>query len=299
MSRTSSARFETAVAPTIVVMTANRPERTLKPSHAPTSAPASGAGEADRLRLARPLRVEPGQEDAEADRQPDRERGEQLVVERHRRQRRQRDQRTDEPAAEAENEHVDRADRGARLRAEPAAPPDSQPEHEQRDRRQRPEAEQHGEDDLRQRRLREPGVEVDVVRRVARSVDPAAVEERVHEVRARLRLVAPEVVGVPEAGQDDLVPVRQVRQELPRGGLRRRGEVEVAADQQRLDAASPCTVEYSFSSGLAGQASSSLPPAQTKSVAGLPKLESPAAMRARSSAARSGRRCAPPRRSRP
>jgi hypothetical protein len=63
----------------------------------------------------------------------------------------------------------------------------------------------------------------------------AAVEERVDQPCRRLRLVRPEVVGVAEVLEDDLMAVRQVRQELAGCVLRRRREVERAADQQRLD----------------------------------------------------------------
>ena len=40
---------------------------------------------------------------------------------------------------------------------------------------------------------------------------------------------------MPESGQDDLAAVRQMRKELLRRGLRRRREVELPADEQRLD----------------------------------------------------------------
>ena len=300
MSSTSSARFETAVAPTIVVMTANRPERTLKPSHAPTSAPARAPARPIAFASRRPLRVEPGQEDAEADRQPDRERGEQLVVERHRRQRRQRDQRTDEPAAEAENEHVDRADRGARLRAEPAAPPDTPA----RARAARPPSAPPKPSSTARMIFASvvcgnPGVEVDAVRRVARGVDPAAVEERVHEVRARLRLVAPEVVGVPEAGQDDLVAVRQVGQEL-------RVAVCGGVAKSRLppiSSVSTLRVPHASSTrsrrGWRARRRAACRRPRGSRSPGLPRIESRGRDARRSSAARSGRRCAPPRRTSP
>ena len=48
-------------------------------------------------------------------------------------------------------------------------------------------------------------------------------------------LVRPEVSAVAQVLQDDLVAVRQVRQEVACGPLRRCCEVQVAADQERLD----------------------------------------------------------------
>ena len=48
-----------------------------------------------------------------------------------------------------------------------------------------------------------------------------------------------------EARQHDLMAVREVRQQLPRRDLRRRREVELAADEQRRHVR-VCTRVYSF-----------------------------------------------------
>ena len=77
--------------------------------------------------------------------------------------------------------------------------------------------------------------EVDAGRRVARRVDPAAVEVGVDQVVARGGLIGPEVVGVAEAREDDLVAVGEMWEELALRVLGRRREVELAADQERLD----------------------------------------------------------------
>src|SRR5206468_4232294 len=89
--------------------------------------------------------------------------------------------------------------------------------------------------DLRNRAVTEAGREVDPIRRVERPVDAAAVEEGVDQALARPRLVRPEIIGVTETSQYDLVAVRQMREQLTRSVLRRRREVEAAADQKRLD----------------------------------------------------------------
>ena len=73
-------------------------------------------------------------------------------------------------------------------------------------------------------------------------------------------------------GEDDLAAVRQMREQLARRPLRRRREVELAADQERLDVRVAHRV-YWFSSGFAGQASTSRPPAQIRSVPGLPMID--------------------------
>ena len=77
--------------------------------------------------------------------------------------------------------------------------------------------------------------EADLVRGVAGRVDLAGGVERGQQLRAGARLVGPEVFRVPEPGQDDLMPVGQVRQQLLRGVLGRRLEVERPADEQRRD----------------------------------------------------------------
>ena len=105
--------------------------------------------------------------------------------------------------------------------------------------------------------------------------------------RAASRLVAPEVVGVAEVRQHDLVAVRQVGQQLPRGVCGGVAMSSVAADQQRLDVASRRTRLYALLVGVGGPGvDAAAPPAQTKSVPGAADDRVAARLRARSSAAR-------------
>jgi hypothetical protein len=135
------------------------------------------------------------------------------------------------------------------------------------------EPEQHADDDLRDRTVAHARCEVDVVLGIELRVDAAAVEERVDQPRARRRLVGPEVVGVAEVAEHELVPVRQVRQELARRVLRRHRDVERLPPIRSVSTFESRTPAYSFSSGLPGQPSSSRPPAQIRSVPGLPITE--------------------------
>src|SRR5438094_183164 len=83
---------------------------------------ADGRREACSLRRGRPVRVRPGGVDAEPDRNADRQRREQLVVEGDVRERSQHDQHCDEPTTEPEHEGLDGAQCRARLPSVGAAP---------------------------------------------------------------------------------------------------------------------------------------------------------------------------------
>ena len=182
----------------------------------------------------------------------DRENGEQRVVERERRKRDERDGQAGEPAAQAEHDRVHGAEQEARLAPDPAAPARAAHSSSSERATRARQAEHGAREALAERRLRQLRREVDLHRRVQRGVDLAVVEERVQEPRARLRLLAPERDRVAEARQHDLVAVREVREELPRRDLRRRREVELAADEQRRHLR-VCTRVYS-SVGRASQA---------------------------------------------
>ena len=149
--------------------------------------------------------------------------------------RRQHDQDAEEQAAQAEHERIDGAERHTALASERAAPPHAKRHVHQREHRQRGQRQHRAEHDLRDRAVAERRREVDRRARVERRVDPAAVEVGVDQPVARGRLVRPEVVGVADVGQHDLVAVRQVGKQLARRVLGRRRDVEPAADQERLD----------------------------------------------------------------
>ena len=110
-----------------------------------------------------------------------------------------------------------------------------EPYPEQRQGSQGGEADHKRKDVLGNRGLRGRCGEADHVRGVAGRVDPSGGVERGQQLRAGARLVGEEVVRVPEPGQDDLVPVAEVRQQLLGGVLGRGLEVERAADKQRRD----------------------------------------------------------------
>ncbi len=75
---------------------------------------------------------------------------------------------------------------------------------------------------------------------------------------------------MPEPGKDELLAVRQVREELLRRSLRRRREVQLAADEERLHVRGSDAVVLLLAGP--GQASTRLPPPQMKSVPGLPRI---------------------------
>ena len=192
MSRTSTARLAPRAAPTIVVTTARSPVPAWNPSQAPTSAPPSAA-QRPIVRACGRSRSSPREVDAQADRHADREDGEERVVERQRRERDERDDEAGEPAAEPEHDRVQRPEQDARLAADPAAPARAAPHQQQREERRAA-----GRPSIVPAKPLPSAVcvtlrrEVDLRRRVERRVDLAAVEERVQEPRARLRLLAPE-----------------------------------------------------------------------------------------------------------
>ena len=140
-----------------------------------------------------------------------------------------------EPPAEPEHDRVQRAQQDARRAAEAAAPAHAAPHQQEREEHEDRQADHRACEALAEGRLRHVRREVDLRRRVERGVDSAAVEERVQEPRARLRLVRPEGAGMAELREHDLVAVAEVRQQLLRRELRRRREVERAADEERLD----------------------------------------------------------------
>ena len=104
---------------------------------------------------------------------------------------------------------------------------------------QRCQRQHRSEGDLGDRAVAQRRGEVDRRPGVEGRVDPAAVEVGVDQPGRGGGLVRPEVVGVAELRQHDLVTVRQVRKQLARRVLGRRREVELAADQQRLDVRVP------------------------------------------------------------
>ena len=77
----------------------------------------------------------------------------------------------------------------------------------------------------------------------------------------RLRLVAPERGGVAEPGEHDLVAVREVRQQLRPVALTGGVAKSSVPPTSSVSTFESRTVAYSFSSGSAGQASISPPPA--------------------------------------
>ena len=107
---------------------------------------------------------------------------------------------------------------------------------------------------------------------VERRVHAAGVEEHVDQPGGGVRFVGPEVVCVAELRQHDLMPVWEMGSSSRVafcGGVAKSSWPpisSVATFESR-------TREYSFSSGFAGQASSSRPPAQSSSVPGLPMTE--------------------------
>ena len=113
------ARFEPTAAPAIVVISASMSAAALKPSQAADEGAADRGREADRLRPGRPVTADPGEVDAEPDRGADRERGEQLAVDRDARVVEITIEDAEEPAAEAEDDRVHRPqEHGAGLAAE-------------------------------------------------------------------------------------------------------------------------------------------------------------------------------------
>ena len=94
---------------------------------------------------------------------------------------------------------------------------------------------------------------------------------------------------MPEPGQHDLVAVRQVGEELLRRDLRRGGEVERAADQQRLTF-DVRTRLYSSSSGVGRPGIGQPAAAPDEAGAGSPRIESRCRRRTRSTRARRRRR---------
>ena len=198
------------------------------------SAPATAAA-SPRLAPGRSVAPHPGQEDPEPDRQADGQHRQQLVVERDARHRRQHDEDAEEPATEPEHDRVQRPEHGAALASVATAATHAERHPEQREDGQRRQPEHDAEHDPRNRAVAERRREVDRRLRVEGRIDPAAVEVRVDQTGAGLRLVGPEVVRVAEVLEHDLLAVRQMRQQLAARPLRRRREVELAADQQRLD----------------------------------------------------------------
>ena len=247
----------------------------MKPSQAPTSAPPSAAAKPIVFVRADQSRADPGEVDAEPDRQP-----------RSRAPRAARcraatagmcgehDQHAEEPAAEAEDDAYSDRSAAPALRPKPSAPVDAAG-HQRAARAtvEQREADDRAGDALRERRLRDVGREVDPLRRVQRAVDLAGVEVRVDEVRAGLGLLRPEVVGVPEPGRTTWCPFR-------RDGSSSR----VAACGGVEKSSSPLTSSvstfesrtrlYRSSSGAAGHASASSPPPQTNAVAGVAEVRS-------------------------
>ena len=183
--------------------------------------------------------VHPGEVDPEPDRHAHGESDDELVGESDPGVRRQHDQNAEEQAAQPEHERKDGAEHDTALASEGTAPPHAERHPHEREHRQRGQRQHRAEDDLRDRAVAERGREVDRRSPVERRVDAAAVEERVDQPVAGRRLVRPEVVRVADVRQHDLVAVRQLRQELTRRVLRRRRDVEPAADQERLDVRAP------------------------------------------------------------
>jgi hypothetical protein len=77
--------------------------------------------------------------------------------------------------------------------------------------------------------------EVDRRSLVERRVYTAGLEERVDQATAGRGLIRPEVICVADTGEHDLMAVRQLREQLASRRLGRRRNVELAADQERLD----------------------------------------------------------------
>ena len=175
----------------------------------------------------------------EPDRRSHRDGREQLVVERDGRHRDEDDEHAEEPSAQPEHDRVDGAEDGAGLASEPAAPahPAGHP-HERQDHEDR-QADHRSREALRQRGLGDVRREVDAHRLEERVVHPAAGEVRGDQPCAGLGLRGPERPGMAHRGDDDLLAVGQGGEKLLRRVLRRRGEVELAADEQRLDVRRP------------------------------------------------------------
>ena len=124
----------------------------------------------------------------------------------------------------------------------------------------------------RDRALRHRRRQIEAVDGVERRVDAAGPEVRVDQSRGRRRLIRPEVVGVTDLRQHDLATVREMGRSSRCaicGGVAKSSSPPIS----RVGTRESRTVVYWFSSGFAGHASSSRPPAQTRSVPGLPMTE--------------------------
>ena len=200
-----------------------------------------------------------------------RERPEQPVVERHAGQVVSAIRTPSEPAAQAEHDRVHGAQRRARLAAEATALAHAARQPQQREEGEDGEADHRAGEALAERRLRDVGREVDV-RGVYSESSTRPLSRNVFSSRRPAFGSSTQKPSCARAGEHDLAAVRQLGEQLRPCDLRRRRDVELAADQERLDVRAPHAA-YSFSSGSAGHASTSRPPAQMKSVPGLPRIE--------------------------
>ena len=278
-SNAISSRFAPTVAPTIAVSTAKRPASGVEARARRRQRAGERRREAGRLRPASTSRGAP---------RPGRSRGRPAGRPRGRPARSlssgtvgsavSTSSAPSEPAAEPEHEHV--AASGSR-RSPAAQPPRCAPAAPARGARRTASAAKpsiDGEHDLGERRLREAGREVDRAVRVERGVDRAAVEEGVDEVRARRR-----------AGSSRSRPCGRGRAGRPggrsAGAAAARGSRSAAASRsrgrRRSGASAPASphaaVGVVVGAGRPGVAQR--PPAQRKSVPGLPRIEPPPAGR--------------------
>ena len=152
---------------------------------------AEGCGCPDELDHGQRVTFQPAAVDGEPHGQADRDDCECLIVDGNGRQCRQDDERAEAPAADSEEGGVQRPDRGAPFPSEACLAAQANRHPEQRENRQRCEAEQDAEDDLGDRAVAEAGAEVDLVAGVEGRVDLAAVEVGVEQTGAGCRFVRP------------------------------------------------------------------------------------------------------------